>query len=83
VPIHQISLGSSFGMHNGSGIRIGTAPQEESFFVNANVLIKKKFVIQANYMHTYFQYGNSNFFSFGLSYRLPAYPKTSEISQGN
>ena len=83
VPTHQISLGSSFGLHNGSGIRIGTAPPEESFFVNANVLIKRKFMIQAKYMHTYFQYGGSNFFSFGLSYRLPASPRTSEITDGN
>jgi len=83
VPTHQISLGSSFGMHNGTGIRIGTAPPEESFFINANVLIKRKFMIQAKYMHTYFRYGSSNFFSFGLSYRLPAHPKAPEITQGN
>jgi phosphatidylglycerol:prolipoprotein diacylglycerol transferase len=76
VVTHQISLGSGFGMENGSGLRIGVAPPEANFFISANLLINNKFMLQAKYMYTDFIYGNSNFVSFGLNYRLIAHPKT-------
>ncbi|MEN8202742.1 MAG: hypothetical protein ABFS28_09120, partial [Bacteroidota bacterium] len=83
VPAHQLSLGTSFGMTNGSGLRIGVGPPLESFFFNAKFLVNERFLIQAKYINTYFDYGNSNFFSFGLSYRLPAQPETSGPGDGN
>ena len=73
---HQLSLGSGFGMKNGSGIRIGLAPPEESYFISANVLISNKFMLQGKYIYTNSTYGNSNFLSLGLNYRLFTQPKT-------
>lgn len=83
VTTHQLSLGSGFGMKNGSGLRIGIAPPDESFFVSANVLIKERFMIQAKYINSYFRYGNSSFLSFGLNYRIFAEPETTVPIHGN
>ena len=81
VLTHQLSLGSGLGMKNGSGIRIGLAPPEESYFISANVLIKNKFMLQAKYIYTNSTYGNSNFISFGLNYRLFTQARTSVNSE--
>ena len=83
---HQISFGSGFGMKNGSNLRIGVAPPEETYFVSANALINKKFMIRLKYMHTtssntYF--GGSNFLSFGLNYRLPTQPRYTDAIPGD
>lgn len=80
---HQISLGSGFGMINGSGLRIGLAPPEETYFVSANALIKNKFMIRLKYMYTsptHYYFGGSNFLSFGLNYRLPTQPRNSHAT---
>ena len=76
---HQFSIGSGFGLKNGSGFRIGLAPPEESYFISARILIKNQFMLQGKYMftHTYHsgdRYGN--FLSLGLGYQLPAIPKS-------
>jgi phosphatidylglycerol:prolipoprotein diacylglycerol transferase len=78
---HQLSIGSGFGLKNGSGVRIGLAPPEESYFISARALIKNQFMIQCKYMytrtyHTGEQHGN--FVSLGLSYRLPAMTRNLE-----
>ena len=86
IPTHQLSLGSGFGMKNGSGIRIGVAPPEASYFISANALLNERFMIQAKYINTssfFPEIGKINFLSFGLSYRLPAQAKPSKVTQGN
>lgn len=71
VPSHLLSLGSGFGIKNGSGLRVGVAPPYESFFVSAKVLVSERYMIQAKYINW-----DGNFFSFGLSYRIPAEVKS-------
>lgn len=83
---HQISLGSGFGLINGSGLRIGAAPPEQTYFVSANALINKKFMIRIKYMYTspsHYYFGGSNFLSFGLNYRLPTQPRYSNATPGD
>jgi prolipoprotein diacylglyceryltransferase len=81
---HQLSLGSGFGMENGSGLRVGFVPPYEGVFFSANALINKKIMIQAKYIYTsssnHTRFGNNNFISFGLNYRLAAQPKISNLA---
>jgi prolipoprotein diacylglyceryltransferase len=70
---HQISLGTGLGFKNGSGIRFGLAPPEESYFFSANALIHEKLMFQAKYIYTHSSgsySGSGSFFSLGLNYRL-------------
>lgn len=71
---HQISIGSGFGIKNGSGLRVGFQAPYEGFFVGGNMLIKDKFIIRAKYSNTYFEYGNSHVLSLGLNYRFSTKP---------
>jgi hypothetical protein len=76
---HQVSIGSGFGLKNGSGIRIGLAPPEESYFFSANALIQKRWLLQAKYIYTHSSgtySGSGSFFTFGLNYRIPSHVAT-------
>jgi hypothetical protein len=86
MPTHQISIGSGFGIKNGSGIRIGLAPPEEAYFISASALISDSWLVQGKYIYTRTAYspeGHGNFVSFGLSYRLPALSGSLKSSSGN